>query len=203
MKTAIIIADNTNILNGAKNYHKSDAARFSYDNFLNMYISYFGYCVEDVIISASGSNSTFIRYAADRGFNFFEGWNTSNGEKAVDTTAVAYGVKSLFDYKPNCIVILSGDLDFYPLAEIAIEKFFCEVHFWSFKGTTNNNLESVCTDFFYIDDYDYLTYINDQQQQPNIYEEGFNPTGFDTSAYKVDLPDNRPYLRIRKLPENS
>ena len=159
LSSAILFADSSNIhIETMKIFGGS--ARFSYKNFEKLYYG------NDIFVEKHITGSISTPHATDVFWNRMRqnGYTvrtyerrkhygkSGSKEKVVDTSIVARGAQSITKHNPDIVVLLSGDLDMLPLAEIARED-NCEVHTWSFSASLSHELERASDEVFYIDDY--------------------------------------------------
>ncbi len=148
--------DNTNIKKGAEN-HFSNSVRFDFYSFEKMSIE--NNFVKKAIIGSEYSeeriiNNSFLIKMENMGYDvqFFS--RNGYGEKKVDTQLTGLAVKDIISYSGKAkIIILSGDQDYIPVVNLAIEKGWV-VEIWGFRGDVSGSYkrkEGVTV--FYIDDY--------------------------------------------------
>lgn len=156
-KTAVLIADSTNIrVSMSKNF--GPGSRFSYPKFEALYSQDCTFVKK--FISGSKSKHGDAFWATLERYNYTvrtyepkvlmgEGIKK---EKQVDASLVAYGTEAIIQYRPDLLIILSGDADMMPLLEKA-RQYNASIHVWACRGSVSNELRLAADKLHYIDDF--------------------------------------------------
>lgn len=155
MSTAILLIDNSNIHIGTMRMFDDKTARFSYPAFEKRYCDYV-IPKKYIFGSTPPKNDSFWGTMRERGYEVrtYERKTYAGGtrEKGVDGACIGRGVEAIMNYRPDVVVLLSGDLDMLELIKIAKEN-GCEVHVWSYKESLAPEMELESDKCFYIDNF--------------------------------------------------
>lgn len=157
MARIILLVDNSNIHISTVN-QLGAMARFSYINLVRIH-SNDTILKKHIFGSTPPKNDDFWNIMRQNGWEvttYERKTNHAGGtqEKGVDGAVIAWGVAAIKDFRPDILVLLSGDLDMRALIQVAKEN-GCKVHIWSYKKALSPIIEAASDKCFYIDNYFY------------------------------------------------
>lgn len=163
MGRVVLLVDNSNIFIAGKETYQDSSARFSYPEFEKLCAEGDEIVEKFLAVSSPPQNDEFCSFMKKNGYQILAYKRQSDGcghtrEKGVDTGLSIAGVEAIGKQDPDRVVLLTGDADFAPLADLRDRKkkengrsFQLEV--WSFACSLSSSLAHVADKVCRIDDY--------------------------------------------------
>jgi uncharacterized LabA/DUF88 family protein len=157
MEKILIICDNSNIFIGAQKTFGADA-RFMYDDFEKLCAGN-GTVIEKHIVGSNSTSDSFWNGCKANGWKVHTYQRVRGHEKAVDTAIAMNSVMAIQKHKPDRVVLMTGDYDFAPLAEIREDMRKEQGHsfiwdLWSFSEALGYELAELCDHVYVLDEYE-------------------------------------------------
>ena len=175
MRKILLAVDNSNIIVPTFKSFGIEA-RFGYTNFEKKFHANDVFVEKLMTGSTPPSTDAFWEKMRGEGYNVitYERKKISNGrttEKVVDTDIVARTTEAIINLKPDILVLLGGDKDMIPLAQMG-KKYLCSISMWSYRSSSSGDLEKLCNAVYYIDDYveDLIFFQNEQGRTESFSE---------------------------------
>lgn len=163
MGTVVLLIDNSNIFISGKEKYGDMNARFSYSEFEKICAGDDAIVEKHIAGSTPPSNDKFWTRMGKRGYKVHTYERVSAGyghtrEKGVDMILGMQGTRAIEKCKPDRVVLLTGDADFIPIANLRDEiraengdSFILDV--WAFSDSLSPELKRVSDHVFKIDDF--------------------------------------------------
>ena len=167
MKKAIILADDSNVNGVGLREKYGENAQFNYSGLVQRYAS--EYKIVEMILAGSlpREEDSLPRKRVETKFETLKkaGWTIykferkidGDGnirEKAVDAALASAGSIAIAKHKPDCVILLSGDLDLLPILHLRTDfPFSC--HIWSLSAGLSEDIRSLADEVHLIDNINY------------------------------------------------
>lgn len=184
MGTVLLLIDNSNIFISGKEKYGDPSARFSYSNFEKICAGNDTIVKKIIAGSTPPSNDRFWTQMEEKDYVLCKRKRVSAGaghtkEKGVDLELALEGMIAIGELKPSRVVLLTGDADFIPIADIrdkirAKEGDSFTLDVWAFSNSMSPELAKVSDRDFKIDDYqESLVYFQGEDGRTEGFKEHY------------------------------
>ncbi len=195
MGTVLLLIDNSNIFISGREKYGDASARFSYSEFEKICEGDDTIVEKHIAGSTPPSSDKFWTRMKNDGYKVHTYERVSAGyghtkEKGVDMILGLQGTRAIEKFKPDRVVLLTGDADFIPIAnlrdEIRAEKGDSFIlHVWAFSNSMSPELERVSDKVFKIDDYqEDLIFFQDKDNHTELFNEHYTRIAEEKEAEK-------------------
>lgn len=200
MGTVVLLIDNSNIFISGKDKYDDWSARFSYSEFEKICAGDDTIVEKHIAGSTPPSNDRFWTRMERKGYKVHTYKRVSAGyghtkEKGVDMILGMQGTRAIEKCKPDRVVLLTGDGDFVPIANLRDEigaengdSFILDV--WAFSDALSPELKRVSDHVFHIEDFEEkLIYFQSREDCVESFNEHYARIEKEEAARRVALKE--------------
>lgn len=200
MGTVVLLIDNSNIFISGKDKYDDWSARFSYSEFEKICAGDDTIVEKHIAGSTPPSNDRFWTRMERKGYKVHTYERVSAGyghtkEKGVDMILGMQGTRAIEKCKPDRVVLLTGDGDFVPIANLRDEiraengdSFILDV--WAFSDALSPELKRVSDHVFHIEDFEEkLIYFQSREDCAESFSEHYARIEKEEAARRVALKE--------------